>query len=140
MSKFDATQPKQCAGATARTFKVISIDPTRQVVEEVELNANSLRAIYNHIGCQCIDVVCSQQKGDALTVDDEALLLDPQPPAFRFEGFNGRIHGIAIVTGCDKRGNTITPKMTVDEVRRRVQFIGDVYTQPLITVISFDWP
>ncbi|MBO0936446.1 hypothetical protein J2I47_07790 [Fibrella sp. HMF5335] len=121
-------------------FKVISIDPTRRVVEEVELNANSLRAIYDHIGCQCIDIICRQPNGDALTVDDEALLVDPQPPAFRFEGFCGRIHGKAIVTGCNKRGNTISPKMTVDEVRRKVQFIDDVYTEPLIMVMSFDWP
>ena len=124
----------------SKPVKVISIDPTRQVVEEVELNVNSLRALYNHIGCQTIDVICRQPNGDALTVDDEALLVEPQPPAFQFAGYHSRIHGIAIVSGCDDEGNSIAPSMTVEEVRRKVRFIGDVYTEPFIAVMSFDWP
>ena len=121
-------------------MKVISIDPTRQVIEEIELEANSLRAIYDHIGCQCIDIVCRQPNGDALTVDDEALLVEPQPPAFQFAGYYGRIHGIALVTGCDDEGNTIAPTSTVEEIRQKVRFIGDVYTRPFLTVVAFDWP
>lgn len=124
----------------SKTFNVISIDPTRRVVEEINLNANSLRALYDHIGCQCIDIVCRQPNGDALTVDDEALLMEPQPPAFQFGGYYGRIHGIAIVTGCDDEGNTIAPASTVEEIRQKVRFIGDVYTKPFLTVVSFNWP
>ncbi len=121
----------------ARPVKVISIDPARQVVEEVELDVNNLRVLYKHIGCQCIDVVCRQPNGDALTVNDEALLVEPQPPAFKFEGFNGRIHGIAIVSGSTKSGKSIAPIMTVEEVRNRVRFIGDVYTEPFLVFMSF---
>lgn len=121
-------------------MKVISIDPIRRVVEEIDLKTNSLRATYDHIGCQCIDIVCRQPNGDALTVDDEALLVEPQPPAFQFAGYYGRIHGIAIVTGCDEEGNTIAPASTVEEIRQKVKFVGDVYTEPFIAVVSFDWP
>lgn len=124
----------------ARPLKVISIDPTRQVVEEIELKNNSLSATREHIGCQCIDIVCRQPNGDALTVDDEALLVEPQPPAFQFDGYYGRIHGIAIVTGCDDEGNTIAPASTVEEIRQKVNFLGDVYTEPFLMVVSFDWP
>ncbi|RYC66494.1 DUF3846 domain-containing protein [Spirosoma sordidisoli] len=124
----------------SKLTKVISIDPTRQVVEEIELDVNNLRALYEHIGCRTIDVVCRQPNGDALTVDDEALLVEPQPPAFEFEGFSGSIHGIAIVSGCNRNGRSTAPKMTVEEVREKVKFIGDVYTEPFLMVVSFDWP
>jgi hypothetical protein len=122
----------------SKLTKVISIDPTRQVVEEVELNVNNLQALYTHLDCQTIDVVCRQPNGDALTVDDEALLVEPQPPAFQFEGYTGRIHGKAIVSGCNKRGNSTAPRMTVEEVRQKVRFLGSVYTEPFMVFIALD--
>ncbi len=117
--------------------KVITIDPIRQVVEEIELNINSLSALHDHIGCRTIDVVCRQTNGDALTVDDEALLSEPQPPAFRFENYPYRIHGIAIVSGCDEEGNSIAPISTLEEISRRVRFLGYVYTKPSMSFISW---
>jgi len=116
--------------------KVISIDPTRQVVEAVEININSLSALYAHIGCRTIDFVCRQPTGDALIVDDEALLMEPQPPAFRFGNYWYRIHGIAIVVGCDDEGNSIAPVMTVEEVHSRVRFLGNAHTEPFMRVYS----
>lgn len=120
----------------SKLTKVISIDPTRQVVEEVDININSLSALYAHIGCRTIDFVCRQSTGDALIVDDEALLTEPQPPAFRFGNYWYRIHGIAIVAGCDEEGNSIAPIMTIEEVRSRVRFIGNAHTEPFMRVFS----
>lgn len=93
----------------SKLIKAISINPIQKTIEEVEIKANSLPPLYEHIGCQTIDFVCRMPKGDALIVDDEALLHEPQPPAFRFGYYPYRIHGIALVMGSDNKGCTTDP-------------------------------
>ena len=120
-----------------KLIKVISIDPIKQTIEEVEIKADSLSALYQHIGCRTIDFVCRMPTRDALIVDDEALLSEPQPPAFKFGYFQQPIHGIALVVGSTNQGRTIAPKLTIQQVRNLVKFLGDVHTEPFITVISW---
>lgn len=120
-----------------KLIKVISIDPTKQTVEEIEIKADSLSALYQHIGCRTIDFVCRMPTRDALIVDDEALLSEPQPPAFKFAYFPHAIHGIALVVGATSQGHTIAPKLTLQQVRNLVNFLGDVHTEPVISVISW---
>ena len=122
----------------SQLVKAISIDPTKQTIEEVEIKASSLTALYEHIGCHTIDFVCRTPKGDALVVDDEALLHEPQPPAFRFGYYPYRIHGIALVMGSDDYGRTTEPKLTLQQVRNLVKFLGDVHTEPFMNVTSWD--
>lgn len=121
-----------------KLIKLITIDPTNRTIEEVEINANSLHALYQHIGCHTIDFVCRTAQGDALIVDDEALLHEVQPPAFTFGYYPYRIHGIALVAGSDGRGNTIEPKLTLQQVRNLVKFLGNIRTEPIIHVTSWD--
>lgn len=121
-----------------KLIKLISINPTEQTIEEVEIQANSLQALYKHIGCHTIDFVARTAKGDALIVDDEALLHEPQPPAFKFGWYPYRIHGIALVAGSDGNGGTIEPKLTVQQVRNLVKFLGNVHTEPIMKVYSWD--
>ena len=122
----------------SKLIKLISIDPSKQTIEEVEIQANNLKALYQHIGCHTIDFVCRTPKGDALIVDDEALLHEPQPPAFRFGYYPYRIHGIALVAGSDSNGCTLEPKLTLQQVRNLVKFLGDVHTEPIMKVYSWD--
>ena len=122
----------------SKLIKLISIDPSKQTIEEVEIQANNLKALYQHIGCHTIDFVCRTPKGDALIVDDEALLHEPQPPAFRFGYYPYRIHGIALVAGSDSNGRTVEPKLTLQQVRNLVKFLGDVQTEPIMKVYSWD--
>lgn len=121
-----------------KTIKAISIDPTTKTIEEVEIEANNLVALYKHIGCRTIDFVCRMPNGDALIVDDEALLSEPQPPAFKFAYFLHRIHGKALVVGSNKNGRTIGPKLTIQNVRNLTKFLGEVRTEPFIDVISWE--
>ena len=105
---------------------------TKQTIEEVEIKADSLSALYQHIGCRTIDFVCRMPTRDALIVDDEALLSDPQPPAFKFAYFPQPIHGIALVIGSTNQGRAIdrqrpTAKLTLQQVRNLVKFLGDVH-------------
>jgi len=122
----------------SQLIKAISIDPTQGSIEEVEIEPNNLDVLYNHIGCKTIDFVCRMPNGDALIVDDEALLTQPQPPAFKFSYFSYPVHGIALVMGCSNSGRTIAPKLTLRNVRNLVKFLGDIHTEPIINVLSWD--
>ena len=89
-------------------MRLIKIDPTAQTVEAVETNGQ-LQDLYQLIGCRTIDVCARQPNGDALTVDDEALLDEPQPPAFVFNGY-GPIHGRGPADGLRRRRRDPLPR------------------------------
>lgn len=116
-------------------MNLIKIDPQAQTVEPIQ-TAGTLEDFYQIINCRMIDVCARQDNGDALTVDDEALYRDPQPLAFSFAGY-GPIHGVAVLSGCDEEGETTEPKMTLEEARKVVNWLGAAYTAPYLTVISF---
>ena len=116
-------------------MRLIKIDPKHRTVETVDSNG-TLGALRQLIDCRVIDVCARQANGDALTVDDEALFLEPQPAAFNFDGF-GPIHGIAVVTGCDEEGETVEPTMTVEGVTERIEWLGEIHTTPALTVYSW---
>ena len=114
-------------------MKLIKIDPTYCTVELIE-TTGTLQELYRLIGCRTIDVCARQTNGDALTVDDEALLDEPQPPAFSFNGF-GPIHGVGLLTGVDEEGETIAPSMTLTKATEHVQWLGHIHTTPFIAFI-----
>jgi len=113
---------------------LIKIDPSTQTIEAVETNGQ-LNDLYRIIGCRTIDVCARQSNGDALTVDDEALLDEPQPPAFMFNGY-GPLHGVALLTGCDEEGETVEPTMSLASVERAIQWRGHIHTEPFMAFIA----
>ena len=113
-------------------MQLIKIDHTTRTVEAIETTA-TLEEMYRIIGCDYIDVCCRQDNGDALTVDDEALLGEPQPSAFAY-GSCYPIHGIALLTGVDEDGETAEPLTSLEEVHQKVTWLGDVETEPSIEV------
>lgn len=116
-------------------MKLIRIDPAAKTVETVESTGTGTDC-QRLMNCQLIDICARQPNGDALIVDDEALDLDPQPPAFSFNGY-GPIHGIAILTGVDGKGGTAEPAFTLDQVRRGTKWLGEIYTQPQVFVLTW---
>lgn len=108
----------------------IKIDPwTRTVV--VVAGDGSNGSFCNLIGCQFLDVSARQDNHDALLMDDGALDLYPQPPAFKFDGV-GPLHGIAIIAGSDWDGRTTEPAFTVEQVTERITWLGSVHTRPAL--------
>ncbi|GAA4459281.1 hypothetical protein GCM10023189_32720 [Nibrella saemangeumensis] len=117
-------------------MRLIKIDPTTQTIEPVETSA-SLTDLYRIINCRCIDFCARQGNGDALIVDDDALYVEPQLPAFSFGSYGQPIHGIALLAGSDDEGETIEPQMSLDQVRDEVRWLGNIHTQPFFTILSF---
>ena len=116
-------------------MRLIKIDPQTQTVESVE-STGLLGDLYRLLDCRLIDVCARQDNGDSLTVDDEALYLDPQPAAFSFNGSNP-IHGVALLTGTDDEGGTAEPVTTIDEVIKQLTWLGAIHTKPFLFVISY---
>lgn len=116
-------------------MRLIKIDPQSKTVEAIE-TPGTLGDLYRLIECRLIDVCARQLNGDSLTVDDEALYLEPQPPAFSFAG-SGPIHGIALLTGTDDEGGTAEPTMTLEEATQCIEWLGNVYTRP--SFIQVPW-
>lgn len=108
----------------------IKIDPQARTVTIVEGDGSN-ESFCSLIGCESLDACARQDNYDALLIDDDALSLDPQPPAFSFNGY-GPLHGTAIVAGCDEDGKTIEPAFTVEQVLKRITWLGSVRTNPVI--------
>jgi hypothetical protein len=102
----------------------IKIDPYARTVTIVESDGSN-KSFCQLIGSEFLDVCARQENHDALWVDEDALSLDPQPPAFSFDGF-GPLRGIAIVTGSDWDGTTTEPTFTVEQVIERTTWLGVV--------------
>ncbi len=114
-------------------MQLIKIDPHAQTVEVLECNG-SLFALREEIGCRMIDVCARQDNGDSLTVDDESLFMEPQPPAFSYNRF-GPIHGVGLLTGTDDEGACAQPLTTLETARSLVSWMGEIYTAPSLTVV-----
>lgn len=117
-------------------MNLIKIDPQTRTVELID-NSGTLDAMCTVIDCRMIDVCARQDNGDALTVDDEALFLEPQPFAFLFGNYGQPIHGVALLAGCNEEGETTEPIMTLEQARSCIQWLGDIYTSPMLTVVPF---
>jgi hypothetical protein len=117
----------------ADNMRLLKIDPQAQTVEAVE-TTGTLHDMYRLIDCRMIDVCARQDNGDSLTVDDEALYVEPQPAAFSFNGY-GPVHGVALLTGTDEEGGTEEPAMTLEEAIGCITWLGDIYTRPTLTVV-----
>ncbi|GAB2547236.1 DUF3846 domain-containing protein [Spirosoma aerophilum] len=111
-------------------MKLIKIDPKTQTVEAIEA-VGTLEEMYRIIECQFIDVCARQDNGDSLTVDDESLYQEPQPPAFSFNG-SAPIHGVALLTGTDDEGGCAEPTMSVEQARECVSWLGEIITKPTL--------
>jgi hypothetical protein len=116
--------------------KAFLIDPIAKTITEVVHNRgnsgrDALHDIYMHIGCTCVDAV-RMDDGDTIYVDDEGLLKQPNPNSFwalpELYAEQACWTGKGLVLGSDGQGDTIEPKVTLDELKRMVRFLepGDL--------------
>jgi hypothetical protein len=98
------------------------IDPKTETVEQVDYDGN-YRSIYKllGIGNNPFTVVRLGPDRDVVFVDDEGLLNDPRY-FFFVSGYHHPLAGRGLVLGTDADGDSISPAMTLDELRARVTF------------------
>lgn len=108
-------------------MRAILINPVDRSVTEVEYDDNNaLDSIYGHIQADCFTVVTLNSERDGIYLDDEGLFKD-ELYAFTIAGYPQPLVGRGLILGCDDEGGSIEPSVTVEQVLRAVNFMGQVY-------------
>ncbi len=108
-------------------MKAILIDTKNEEVREVD-HDDTLKNIYELVDCATFDVL-RLDGVNGIYVDDEGLFVEDQR-FFIYHGTNrdgshGRVQALAgngLILGVDSEGNSISPTLTVEEVREAVDF------------------
>lgn len=114
-------------------IKAILIDVDTFEVSEIDIEQDNIKQIYKAIRCDTFDCV-GLPNGDAIYVDDEGLLNDPQ----RFFAINGEtaiLAGNGLIMGTGPEGESVNPKTSIDHIRDRVHFFvkgGDGWIYPVV--------
>jgi hypothetical protein len=94
------------------------IDPIACTVTVAPWDGN-YQTIYERIGVDCFDAVLLDA-GDTIFVDDEGLMKEPQY-FFRVDD-STPLAGKGFVLGTDDEGDSISPRITLDQLKARVTF------------------
>ena len=104
------------------TMKAILINVKTQKIKEVE-HDDTLTNIYNHIDCSRFDVVRIDNI-NGIYVDDEGFCKDNLLFDYRGEYGNMMLAGSGLILGVDSEGNSISPTLTVEDVKDRVTWLS----------------
>lgn len=111
-----------------RKFKAIKIDAENKQITEIEVT-DGLQSYYDAIGCDLI-TTATYIGNDCVYVDDEGLLKQPTDDegnrisvkGFEINGYPQKLAGSGVVVGTTPGGDSTTPNLTVDVVKRLVTF------------------
>ena len=104
-------------------MKAILINVKTQEVKEVE-HDNTLQNIYDLIDCRAFDLVRIDDV-NSIFVDDEGILKDNL--YFEYSGSENvfKLAGNGLILGVDDEGNSISPTLTVEDVKGKVNFLSE---------------
>lgn len=118
-----------------KKIRVIKIDVENKSVYETEIRKDNIDDIYEKIGAEFFTTVQIVENPNGscelMYVDDEGLLRENKLGAFKI-GNDLKISGNAIICGTTSRGEGMSTKMSVEEVKSIVQFI-DISELPVPT-------
>ncbi len=119
------------------TMKAILIGVYAQEVIEV-VHDGTLQNIYDLLVCRTFDVVRIDDV-NSIFVDDEGILKDNL--YFEYPSSNGifQLAGNGLILGVDDEGNSISPTLTVEDVKSKVTFLSEGFkVEPYMEVTAWD--
>ena len=119
-------------------MKAILIDVKNQEIKEVE-HDNTLQNIYDLIDCRTFDLIMIDTVNN-IFVDDEGLLRQNQL-YFEYSGSNGifQLAGNGLILGVDDEGNSISPTLTIEDVKGKVSFLPEGFkVEPYMEFRAWD--
>ena len=118
-------------------IKAILIDVEKQEVKEVE-HDNSLQNIYDLLFCRTFDVVRIDDV-NSIFVDDEGILKDNLYFEYSASDRVFQLAGNGLILGVDDEGNSISPTLTVEDVKSKVNFLPEGFkVEPYMEVTAWD--
>ena len=118
-------------------MKAILIDVKTQEIKEVE-HDNTLQNIYDLIDCRAFDLVRIDDV-NSIFVDDEGILKDNL--YFEYSGSENvfKLAGNGLVLGVDDEGNSISPTLTIEDVKGKVNFLPEGFkVEPYMEFRAWD--
>lgn len=109
------------------------IDPEARTVTSVQVRKDDrggLDDIYAHTQCDEFTIAHINDRDDVVFVDDEGLLKHPEYFfALQVDGefVTQKLAGRGLVLGGDAEGNSTTPSVSLDFVKRSVRFYAVVF-------------
>lgn len=105
-------------------MKAILIDVQNENVRMVEVKDDSvLNEWYRLIGCSMVEVAHYFNNHDSIMVDEEGLYsMDESSKFFSVVGGHQPFIGNGLVVGVNKKGESVDPCISVEEVRSKVSF------------------
>jgi hypothetical protein len=107
-------------------MKAIKIDVTQQNVYIIDIE-NALEPIYNALECDSFSVVHVRENNDALYIDDEGLLKDPDQVqgAFAFSDYPYQtLFGHGLFIGTDWEGDSKDVSSSLQEIKDKIIFLN----------------
>jgi len=118
-------------------MKAILIDVKTQEIKEVE-HDGEIQNIYNLIDCRAFDLVRIDDV-NSIFVDDEGILKDNLYFEYSASGRVFQLAGSGLILGVDDEGNSISPTLTVEDVKGKVNFLPEGFKiDPYIRVTAWD--
>jgi len=105
-------------------FTTFLINPHDETITEVTYQGH-YTDIYKHIDCDAFDVVSINKHNDGLFVDDEGLF-KPSQSFFKHADYPTPLAGKALVMGCDDKGESVAPKITLQELIDKISFVTPI--------------
>ena len=118
-------------------MKAILIDVKTQEIKEVE-HDGKLQNIYDLIDCRTIDIVRIDDV-NGIFVDDEGILKDNL--YFEYSGSENvfKLAGNGLILGVNDEGNSISPTLTVEDVKNKVNFLPEGFKiEPYVRITAWD--
>lgn len=105
--------------------KCFIIDPLSRAVTESQY-CGDYRELYAMIDCDTFTAVGVNADGDSLFLDDEGLINGKPQQFFAWLGYANPLAGKAVVLGTDGEGDSVSPTITLDEVRSNIVWLDPV--------------
>lgn len=104
-------------------MKCFVIDPEARTITQSDAYTD-YKSIYQLIGADCFDAVGFSPDGDTAYVDDEGLLKPNH--FFEIQGYPNPLAGKACILGTNEEGDSVEPKITLEELQRMVTWVTPV--------------
>lgn len=105
-------------------IKGILIDSEERKVKPVDVESDDIDQMHRLIKCECFTCVrFGIGRFEMVYVDDNGLLNDPKR-FFSVPGYPGWLAGNGLILGVDRRGESVSTELTVEQVESVVRFFA----------------